>query len=111
MNNLFVISFLVLLAVNLFLCITILLTRTTERKIISIVANALKEGNGNMNISHTPGNSWITFLNAATLKHIIKITDIIDTLCDHLNIEIKRQEEKHTVEPEKYVVIKKGKKA
>ena len=93
MDNILIYSCLALVIMNAFLWIWILFRKESETKIISIIANAIKRGDKSFHIHF--GANYLTLYN----KHI-------GLLCDYLKINIV----KINAQPEKYVVVKEGKK-
>ena len=113
MGNLFIISFLTLVVMNILLWILILSKSKSEEDVVRIIGEALKTGAKEYHnaIDYYPSGKVIYLLGYVNTKDFDRrLQDLysrLGALCRHLNVKI----DIHTIQPEKYVVVKRDKKA
>lgn len=105
MSNLFIISFLALVVMNIFLWIRAFIRERSEAQVISIIAHAIKRGDGNFEVYW--GSRYLSLFDKDT-QHLRTLHEKdMQLLLDYLNIKIV----KIAATPEEYTIVKKGKKA
>ena len=115
MDNLLIYSLLGLIIVNGFLLIRMVFKEKSEKDIVRIVGEALKKGSrDNTKFRAYYNDRYITICGLATEKRADALNEIINALCDHLGVYVDKEEGKRIPEkytPEKYIIVKKSKKA
>lgn len=115
MNNLFVVSFMLLLAINIFLLIVVLCRSKTKADVIRIIGKAFVRGHtdnhGDENIYYSPSTKRLHLYGFMTKKDFVEknmeIVSWINALADYMDVQIETQKS----QPEKYIAVKKDKKA